>query len=72
MVKVSITDFRKNLKKYCELVQQQDYEIVRRNKVVFIIKSTKSNKEDALNSLVGAAKSDICYEDVLKNKISEL
>ena len=72
MTKVNITDFRKNLKKYCELVQQQDFEIVNRGKVVFIIKSPKSNKNDAFNFLVDTTMSNISYEDVLKNRINEL
>ena len=72
MTQINITDFRNNLKKYSELVQHQDYEIVNRGKVVFIIKSPKSNKEDAFNSLIGAAVSDTPYEEILKGRIKEL
>ena len=71
MKRVSITQFRKNLKKYAEMVQEQDLEIVNRNQAVFIVKGPKQNKEDAFNALMGVAKSDIPYEDVLKEKTKQ-
>lgn len=71
MKRVSITQFRKNLKKYAEMVQEQDLEIVNRNQAVFIVKGPKQNKEDAFNALRGVAKSDIPYEDVLKEKTKQ-
>ena len=71
MKRVSITQFRKNLKKYAEMAQEQDLEIVNRNQAVFIVKGPKQNKEDAFNALTGVAKSDIPYEDVLKEKTKQ-
>lgn len=71
MKRVSITQFRKNLIKYAEMAQEQDLEIVNRNQAVFIVKGPKQNKEDAFNALMGVAKSDIPYEDVLKEKTKQ-
>ena len=71
MKRVSITQFRKNLKKYAEMAQEQDLEIVNRNQAVFIVKGPKQNKEDAFNELMGVAKSDIPYEDVIKEKTKQ-
>ena len=71
MKRVSITQFRKNLKKYAEMAQEQDLEIVNRNQAVFIVKGPKQSKEDAFNALMGVAKSDIPYEDVLKEKTKQ-
>ena len=72
MTQVNITDFRNHLKKYSKLVQKQDLEIVNRGVTVFIVKSPRSNKEDAFNSLIGAARSETPYEDILKERMNDL
>ena len=72
MTQVSITELRNHIKKYSELVREQDFEVVNRGEVVFVVKSPKSNKEDAFNALMGAVKSDIAYEDILEKKVAEL
>ena len=72
MTQVSITEFRNNIKKYSEMVQIQDLEVVNRGQVIFIVKSPKSNKESAFSALMGAAKSDIPCEEILKEKTKEL
>ena len=53
------------------MAQEQDLEIVNRNQAVFIVKGPKQNKEDAFNALMGVAKSDFPYEDVLKEKTKQ-
>ncbi|MBR0461949.1 MAG: hypothetical protein IJJ00_04470 [Erysipelotrichaceae bacterium] len=72
MTQVTITDFRKNLKKYSILAQKEDLEIVNRKEVVFIVKGPRSSKMDAFNALMGAARSDVPYEEILKERIKEL
>lgn len=53
-------------------IYQEDLEVTDRGKVLFIVKSPKSNKEDAFNTLIGVARSDIPYEEIFKEKIREL
>ena len=72
MIQIAITEFRNNMKKYSAIAQEQDLEIVNRGKVLFIVKSPKSYREEAFARLMGAVKSDVPYEDILKEKIKEL
>lgn len=72
MKQISVSEFRRNLKKYSEIVQKEDLEVTDRGKVLFIVKNPKSNKEDAFNTLIGVARSDIPYEEIFKEKIREL
>ena len=72
MTQINITEFRNNLKKYTDMAQQEDLEIVNRGVVAFIVKSPRSSKEDAFKALLGAARSDVPYEDILKEKVGTL
>ena len=72
MKRVSITQFRKNLKKYAEMVQEQDLEIVNRNQAVFIVKGPKQNKEDAFNALMGVANQISLMKTFLRKKQSSI
>ena len=72
MTQVNITEFRNNIRKYSIIAQEKDLEIVNRGKVLFIVKSPRSNKEEAFRSLLGAARSDVPYETVLQEKLREL
>lgn len=72
MTQVNMTEFRNNLKKYSKLAQKTDIEVVNRNKVMFVVKSTRSSKKDALNGILGAAKFDGDYQDILKGRVKNL
>jgi len=72
MTQVNITEFRNNIKKYCKLVQKTDIEVINRNEVMFVMKSTKSNKKEALNAILGAAPFDGDYKEILKGRIKEI
>jgi hypothetical protein len=72
MTQIAITEFRNNIKKYSEMAKEQDLEIVNRGEVMFVVKSPKSNKRDAFNALMGAARSEANYKDILKEKANEL
>ena len=70
MIQVNITEFRNNIKKYSLLAKKQDIEVIDNGKTVFIVTNHKSDKKEAFKALSGAAKSNIPYEEILKNKIS--
>ena len=72
MTQVNITEFRNNIKMYSEMAKKQDLEITNRGEVLFIVKGPRSNREDAFKALLGAAKSETDYSEILKEKVSEL
>ena len=73
MKKVGITEFRNNIKKYSELAQKEDFEVVNRGRLLFIVKSPKSKKIEAFEELEKLRfKGDTPYEDILKKRIEEL
>ncbi len=72
MKQITVTEFRKNIKKYSVLAKQEDFEVVSRGKVLFIIKGPQNAKKEALNRILGAAPSNIPYEVILKEKQTDI
>lgn len=72
MTQINITEFRNKIKMYSEMAKEQDLEITNRGEVLFIVKGPRSNREDAFKALLGAAKSETDYRDILKKKVTEL
>ena len=71
-MRVTITDFRRNMKKYCLMVKKESLEITKRGATVFFVESPKTDKTAAMNALAGAAGSDIPYEKILIERLKEL
>ena len=71
MKQINITEFRKNMTKYARLVQKEDIEVLNKGEAVFIVKSPESNRNDAFISLMASARSELPYEDILKEKLNE-
>jgi len=72
MTQINVTDFRNNLKKYAELAQIEDLEIINRGETLFYVQGKKSKRKDAFNALIGCIDSKEKYEDILKHKVEEL
>lgn len=72
MTIVSISDFRKNLKKYTDLVKSEDVMVYSNGKAVMKVTSPVSKKIESFRKLKGIAKTDIPYEEILKNKLNEI
>lgn len=70
MLKVNITEFRKNLSHYLRLVQKEDIQITKNKEVVAILKSPNKNFYEALNRLAGCLKEFDTGEDY-KDMIGE-
>ena len=70
MLKVNITEFRKNLSHYLSLVQKEDIQITKNKEVVAILKSPDNNFYAALNRLAGCLK-DIDTGEDYKDMIGE-
>ena len=56
MTEVNVTDFRKNLKKYAEMVKTQDFIIVSNGHPIMIVTNPAKNRILNMKSLRGTAK----------------
>ena len=72
MTRVNISEFRNNLKHYSEIAKTDDIEVFNCDEVVFYIQSLKNKKAKAFKRLDGIIKSDIPYEEILKERLKEL
>ena len=72
MMEVKVTEFRKNLKKYAEMVKKQDLVIVSNGRPIMKITDPEKNKTLRMKQLRGVARTDNDPEDILKGKLSEL
>ena len=72
MVMVSISEFRKNMKKYAEMVKSEDIVVVSNGKPVMRVTYPSKNKLETVRRLRGIAKTDKTYEEILKEKLKEL
>ncbi len=72
MLQVTISEFRKDIKKYSELVKEQDIIVVSNGKPVMRVSDPMKEKIIKIKSLKGIAKTELNYEDILKEKLTEL
>lgn len=72
MTEINVTEFRRNLKKYAELVKTQDLVIVSNGRPIMKITDPAKNKTSRMKQLRGIAKTDKNPEDILKGRLSEL
>ncbi|MBQ3383927.1 MAG: hypothetical protein IJG59_01785 [Erysipelotrichaceae bacterium] len=72
MLQVTISEFRKDIKKYSELVKEQDIIVVSNGKPVMRVSDPMKEKIIKIKSLKGIAKTELNYEDVLREKLTEL
>ncbi len=72
MTEVNVTEFRRDLKKYAEMVKTQDLVIVSNGRPIMKITDPAKNKTLRMKQLRGIAKTDKDPEDILKERLSEL
>ena len=72
MLSISITDFRKDIKKYSELVKQEDIMVTSNGKPVMRIVDPAKDKKKELIKLRGIVKTDKSYEEIMEEKLKEL
>ena len=72
MTEVNVTEFRRDLKKYAEMVKTQDLVIVSNGRPIMKITDPAKNKTLQMKQLRGIAKTDKDPEDILKERLSEL
>lgn len=72
MTEVNVTEFRRDLKKYAEMVKTQDLVIVSNGRPIMRITDPAKNKTLRMKQLRGIAKTDKDLEGILKERLSEL
>ena len=72
MTEVNVTEFRRDLKKYAEMVKTQDLVIVSNGRPIMRITDPAKSKTLRMKQLRGIAKTDKNPEDILKERLSEL
>lgn len=72
MLQVTISEFRKDIKKYSELVKEQDIIVVSNGKPVMRVSDPMKEKITKIKRLKGIAKTELSYEDILREKLTEL
>ena len=72
MLQITISEFRKDIKKYSELVKEQDIIVVSNGKPVMRVSDHMKEKITKIKRLKGIAKTELSYEDILREKLTEL
>ena len=72
MTEVSISDFRRDLKKYAEMVKQEDIIVLNNGKPIMRISDPLKDKVREMKALRGIAKTNADPADILKEKLREL
>ena len=72
MTEVSVTEFRRDLKKYAEMVKTEDIIVVSNGKQIMRVTDPSKNKVLKMKSLRGIAKTGKTPEEILKEKLTEL
>ena len=72
MLQITISEFRKDIKKYSELVKEQDIIVVNNGKPVMRVSDPMKERVAGIKSLKGIAKTELNYEDILREKLKEI
>ena len=72
MIEVSVTEFRKDLKKYARMVKTEDVVVMNNGKPIMRITDPTYSKVEKVLKLRGIAKTQRDYEEILKERINEL
>ena len=72
MTEINVTDFRRDLKKYAEMVKTQDLIIISNGRPIMKVTDPAKNKTLRMKNLRGIAKTDQDPDEILKGKLLEL
>ena len=69
---ITATEFKSNLGKYFDLVNNEDIIITKNGKIIAQLTSPQQDKVEILNSLVGLAKgNDLSLDDIKEERLSK-
>ena len=72
MTEITVTEFRRDLKKYAELVKQEDILVLNNGRPVMMITDPMKDKIRAVKALRGIAKGNEDPEEILKERLKSL
>ena len=72
MTEVTVTQFRRDLKKYAEMVKHEDIIVVSNGKQIMKVTSPTKNRVLKMKSLRGIARTDRDPDEILKGKLADL
>ena len=72
MTQISISEFRKNLKKYSDAVKEEDILVFNNGKPVMRISDPNRNKVLQLKKLRGIIDSEQTFEEIMEGKLKDL
>ena len=72
MTQISISEFRKNLKKYTDAVKEEDILVFNNGRPVMRICDPNRDKVVQLKKLRGIIKTDLTYEEIMEGKLTDL
>ena len=72
MTVVTVSEFRRNIKKYSELVRDEDIIVVSNGKPIMKVSNPLKDKITGIKGLRGIISDVSDYESVLKKKLEEL
>ena len=72
MTQISISEFRKNLKKYADTVKEEDILVFNNGRPVMRISDPNRDKVMQLKKLRGILKTDLTYEEMLEGKLTDI
>lgn len=72
MIEVNVTEFRRDLKKYAEMVKKEDIIVICNGKQIMRITDPAKSKVQRIRNLRGIAGTAGDPEDILKGRLTEL
>ena len=72
MTEVNVTDFRRDLKKYAEMVKKEDIIVISNGKKIMKITDPAKDKAARMKGLRGIARTDADPDDIMKERLREL
>ena len=72
MINISISEFRKNIKRYAKMCEREDILVYSNDKPVMKIVSPYSERMKLVESIIGCAPSNEDVEKIMESKLKEL
>ena len=72
MIQISISEFRKNMKHYSNIVKDEDILIINNGKPIMKIVDPYKDNISQIKSIKGILKSDKTYKELMESKLSDI
>lgn len=72
MTQISISEFRKNIKRYSQLVKEEDILVVNNGKPIMRITDPMKDNIARMKSIKGIIKTDKSYEEIKEDKLLDI